>query len=133
MFVMLQQCVSRKHTPLTRVSLLTVLRSLCSRFAVHAVLQGKLAAVKYLLKRGADVTIPEKDGWVTLPSPHAGCQHTTHNHDVPSLYERARSIERDQPMPTRAVFTSDRVVKTLCKSSAKHHTTNLATPCLTTR
>jgi hypothetical protein len=81
-FVMLQQCVSRNYTPLTRVSLLPVLRSLCSRFAVHAVLQGKLAAVKYLLKRGADVTIPEKDGWVTLPSPHAGCQHATHNHDV---------------------------------------------------
>ena len=30
---------------------------------MHAVLQGKVKAVKYLLKKGADVTIGEKDGY----------------------------------------------------------------------
>ena len=33
---------------------------------MHAVLQGKIKAVKYLIKRGADMTIPEKDGCVHL-------------------------------------------------------------------
>ena len=30
---------------------------------MHAVLSGKIQAVKYLLKQGADVTIGEKDGY----------------------------------------------------------------------
>jgi len=30
---------------------------------MHGVLQGKAIAVKYLLKRGADTSIPEKDGY----------------------------------------------------------------------
>mmetsp|Transcript_47517 Transcript_47517/g.149336 ORF Transcript_47517/g.149336 Transcript_47517/m.149336 type:complete len:182 (-) Transcript_47517:132-677(-) len=33
---------------------------------MHAVLTGKAKAVKYLLKRGADVTVPEKDGYTPM-------------------------------------------------------------------
>ena len=33
---------------------------------MHGVLQGMTASVKYLLKRGADTSIPEKDGYTPM-------------------------------------------------------------------
>ena len=38
----------------------------CPATTVHAVLLGKKAAVKYLLKKGADATIGEKDGYTPM-------------------------------------------------------------------
>ena len=54
---------------------------------MNAVLMGKPKAVKYLLKKGADPSVPEKDGYTPMhgageplvPSPH----HTTPHHTTP--------------------------------------------------
>ena len=54
---------------------------------MHAVLSGKLQAVKYLLKKGADVSVAEKDGYT--PMHGAGFQgraeiaRVLHSHGVP--------------------------------------------------
>ena len=54
---------------------------------MNAVLMGKPKAVKYLLKKGADPSVPEKDGYTPMhgageplvPPPH----HTTPHHTTP--------------------------------------------------
>jgi hypothetical protein len=46
---------------------------------MNAVLSGKGSAVKYLLKKGADVTIAEKDGYTPMHGAGEHCTHRSHS------------------------------------------------------